>query len=209
MLGKTYKVMSSSLGYLEIGVASWYGQKFQGRRTSDGEIFNMHLISAAHRSLPLPTMVRITNLDNGRKAIVRVNDRGPFHSGRLIDVSWETARRLGFANKGTAPVVVEALDTMNYPGRVQQAVNHKSWYLQVGAFARRQGSETRLETVRHLMASTEFSGVAVRILQSELVDHSFLYKVWLGPIKTISERDKLAQLVQGSGLGKPFEVKVE
>ena len=209
VLGKTYKVLPSSLGYLEIGIASWYGKKFQGRLTSDGEVFNMYRMTAAHRSLPLPTMVRITNLDNGRKAIVRVNDRGPFHPDRIIDVSWATAEKLGFADKGTAPVVVEAIDNLNYPNLVHHPTEHESYYLQVGAFSRLKGARVRLQHVQRVIASTKFSNVDVRILQSELDENTVLHKVWLGPIKTETERDKLARLVQASNLGKPLEVKVE
>lgn len=209
VLGKTYKVMPSSLGYLQIGIASWYGRKFQGRLTSDGEVFNMYEMTAAHRSLPLPTIVRITNLDNGRKAVVRVNDRGPFHPDRVIDVSWAVAQKLGFADKGTAPVVVEAMDRVNYPDLVQQPVQHESWYLQVGAFSRIEGAQTRLKHIQHVIASTAFSNVNVRILQSELDKETVLHKVWLGPIKSVTERNKLAQLMQASNLGKPLEVKVE
>jgi rare lipoprotein A len=209
VLGKTYEVMPSSYGYLEIGVASWYGKKFQGRLTADGEIFNMYDLTAAHRSLPLPTMVRITNLDNGRKVVVRVNDRGPFHDERLIDVSWETAMRLGFADKGTAPVVVQALDELNYPDMVKTPEDHESFYLQVGAFSRLEGARSRLRSIQRVVASTEFSEVNVRILESELDKKTILHKVWLGPMKSEAERDKLAQLVEASNLGVPLRVQVE
>jgi len=91
VLGKTYTVMPSSKGYHERGIASWYGSKFHGRRTSSGEPYDMHLATAAHKSLPLPTYVEVTNLDNGRKMIVKVNDRGPFHEGRIIDLSYAAA----------------------------------------------------------------------------------------------------------------------
>lgn len=209
VLGKTYTVMPSSLGYLEIGIASWYGKKFQGRLTSDGEIFDMYQYTAAHRRLPLPTIVQITNLDNGRKAIVRVNDRGPFHPDRMIDVSYATARKLGFASKGTAPVVVEALDQVNYPNLVSHPASHESYYLQVGAFSQLKGAEARLKDIQRVLANTEFSNVDVRVLQSELDKNTVLHKVWLGPVTTENERDKLAQLMQASNLGKPLEVKVE
>ena len=109
--GKTYNVMPSSLGYREIGYASWYGRKFHGRRTSSGEIYDMYAMTAAHRTLPLPTYVRVRNLDNGREAIVRVNDRGPFHSDRIIDLSYAAATKLGLVEAGTAKVEVEAIDT--------------------------------------------------------------------------------------------------
>jgi rare lipoprotein A len=109
VLGKTYRVLDSAEGYVERGVASWYGTKFNGRATSSGEPYDICSFTAAHRTLPLPSYVRVTNLDNGRSVIVRVNDRGPFHSGRLIDLSYAAAVRLGVDRTGTAPVELRAL----------------------------------------------------------------------------------------------------
>jgi rare lipoprotein A len=110
VLGKTYYVLPSPDNYKEYGKASWYGTKFHGRRTSSGEAYDMYKLTAAHRSLPIPSYVRVTNLDNRRTAIVRVNDRGPFHSERMIDLSYAAAVKLGFANLGTARVMVELVD---------------------------------------------------------------------------------------------------
>src|SRR5512139_97213 len=109
VLGKTYYVLPQPDNYKEYGNASWYGTKFHGQRTSSGEPYDMYKLTAAHRSLPIPSYVRVTNLDNHKSAIVRVNDRGPFHSERLIDVSYAAAVKLGFSNRGTARVRVEAL----------------------------------------------------------------------------------------------------
>ncbi|WP_303854549.1 septal ring lytic transglycosylase RlpA family protein [Salinicola salarius] len=108
--GKTYHVLDDPAGYEAEGLASWYGVKFQGYDTANGETYDMYQMSAAHRSLPLPTYARVTNLDNGRKVIVRVNDRGPFHSERLIDLSYAAAARLGILKGGTGRVRVEAID---------------------------------------------------------------------------------------------------
>ncbi|WP_295037349.1 septal ring lytic transglycosylase RlpA family protein [Salinicola sp.] len=108
--GKTYHVLDDPTGYSAEGRASWYGVKFQGYDTANGETYDMYKMSAAHRSLPLPTYARVTNLDNGRKVIVRVNDRGPFHSDRLIDLSYAAAARLGILKGGTGRVKVEAID---------------------------------------------------------------------------------------------------
>ncbi|MFY2762889.1 septal ring lytic transglycosylase RlpA family protein [Arenimonas sp. MALMAid1274] len=109
VLGKSYRVLPSAEGYVERGVASWYGQKFHGRHTSSREVYDMCSFSAAHKTLPLPSYVRVTNLDNGRSAIVRVNDRGPFHAGRIIDLSYAAAVKLGVDRTGTARVEVRAL----------------------------------------------------------------------------------------------------
>ncbi|MFT5804757.1 MAG: rare lipoprotein A [Candidatus Paceibacteria bacterium] len=171
VFGETYHVMPSSLGYVEIGIASWYGKKFDGRLTSNGEVYDMYQLSAAHKSLPLPSVVRVTNLDNGRKVIVRVNDRGPFHSDRVIDLSYQTALALGFVDQGTASVVIEAIDEQNYPGQVAAqaavAMHHETFYLQVGAFTNVSGAEQLLASIDGLMGRYG-QVVDTRILQSGL-----------------------------------------
>ncbi|MES0370864.1 MAG: septal ring lytic transglycosylase RlpA family protein [Mariprofundaceae bacterium] len=114
--GKPYKVgghwyypMATADGYNETGTASWYGTKFHGKTTANGERYDMYAMSAAHKTLPMPTMVRVTNLNNGRSVVVRVNDRGPFVKTRVIDLSYAAAKTLGYDNAGTAPVRVEVL----------------------------------------------------------------------------------------------------
>jgi rare lipoprotein A len=109
VLGKEYTVLDSAAGYYQRGRASWYGSKFHGRLTANGEVFDTFAATAAHRSLPIPSFARVTNLENGRSMIVRVNDRGPFHSERIIDLSYGAAVKLGFAEQGTAAVDVEAI----------------------------------------------------------------------------------------------------
>ena len=108
--GVTYRVMDTSAGYREEGMASWYGGYFHGRRTSSGDVYDMYQMTAAHKSLPLPTYVRVTNLANGRSVVLRVNDRGPFVDDRIIDLSYTAATKLGMAEQGTARVEVVALD---------------------------------------------------------------------------------------------------
>lgn len=108
--GKTYSVLPEARGYARQGTASWYGEKFHGYATSNGEIYDMYKMTAAHRSLPLPSFVRVTSLDNGRSVIVRVNDRGPFHNDREIDLSYAAAARLDILDSGTGRVKVEAID---------------------------------------------------------------------------------------------------
>jgi rare lipoprotein A len=110
VLGKTYTVLPSAAGYVERGVASWYGTKFDGRATSNFEPYDLYQFTAAHRTLPLPSYARVTNLDNGRSVIVRINDRGPFHDGRLIDLSYAAAVKLGVNAHGTANVEVRGID---------------------------------------------------------------------------------------------------
>ena len=108
--GVTYRVLDTSEGYREEGIASWYGGYFHGRTTSSGDVYDMYLMTAAHKSLPLPTYVRVTNLANGRVVVLRVNDRGPFVGERIIDLSFTAATKLGMADSGTARVEVVALD---------------------------------------------------------------------------------------------------
>jgi rare lipoprotein A len=114
--GRTYRVLDTSYGYDERGSASWYGEQFQGRPTSSGESFDMYALTAAHRTLPIPTYVRVTNLANGRSVVVRVNDRGPFRDpdSRIIDVSYAAALRLDMVRDGTASVRVQALEPWQY-----------------------------------------------------------------------------------------------
>lgn len=109
-LGVRYRVLETSRDYVQRGIASWYGDPFHGRTTSAGETYDMYAMTAAHNTLPLPTYVRVTDLDTGNRVVVRVNDRGPFVEGRVIDLSYSAAVRLGIAERGTARVEVRALD---------------------------------------------------------------------------------------------------
>lgn len=117
VLGKTYRILPSSKGYRARGVASWYGTKFHGENTANGERYDIYEMTAAHCTLPIPTYVLVTNLENGRQCVVRVNDRGPFVSDRLIDLSYAAATKLGYVGKGTAPVEVVAIDPDDWPPR--------------------------------------------------------------------------------------------
>jgi rare lipoprotein A len=108
--GKRYFTKTTSTGHVERGLASWYGKQFHGRKTSSGERYDMYAMTAAHKTLPLPTYVQVTNVENGRTAVVKVNDRGPFHGPRVIDLSYSAAKKLGVVQKGTAMVEVRAID---------------------------------------------------------------------------------------------------
>ena len=131
--GVRYRVLDTSEGYVERGVASWYGENFHGRRTSGGEPYDMYAMTAAHKTLPLPTYVRVTDLDTGNRVVVRINDRGPFVEGRIIDLSYAAALKLGIAGAGTARVEVRALDppAVDPPGMgvrgMEQSGTGASW----------------------------------------------------------------------------------
>ena len=120
--GKSYSVMASSLGFKQRGLASWYGQKFHGHLTSNGETYDMYAMTAAHKSLPLPTFARVTNLANNKTVIVRVNDRGPFHGDRVIDLSYAAASKLDYRKTGVAEVLVEAIDARQWSADLEQSI---------------------------------------------------------------------------------------
>jgi rare lipoprotein A len=181
VLGRRYYVMSDATGYRERGIASWYGTKFHGRSTSSGEPYDMYAMTAAHKTLPLPTYVRVTHRGNGRSIIVRVNDRGPFVGERIIDLSYAAAVRLGMHNDGTALVDVEALKPGALPEIPVVAVaeeplaESQAVWLQVGAFT--EGSNA--ERLRARLAAEGIDGV---VLQPEHLGLRNLYRVRIGPL---------------------------
>jgi rare lipoprotein A len=194
VLGRTYHVMSDSRGYKERGIASWYGTKFHGQRTSSGEAYSMYAMTAAHKTLPLPTYVRVTNLQNGRQAIVKVNDRGPFHDNRLIDLSYAAATKLGVAAKGTGLVEVEALDPskgMPRPTRNNVVIQgNATIFLQVGAFVDRNNAERLAGRISGPMQNK----VRIQPVPSQ---NQIIYRVQVGPMHSIEQADSISmQLAQ-------------
>lgn len=172
VFGETYNVMETAENFKEWGVASWYGKKFHGRETSSGEIYDMHLMTAAHKSLPLPTFVQVTRADSGQSVIVKVNDRGPFVGDRIIDLSFAAASALGMVESGKVEVYIEALSTHYitqpileeqsvFSSQQQAALNtteaqnaalqeplSSDVYIQVGAFSQAPNAERMLDKVR-------------------------------------------------------------
>jgi rare lipoprotein A len=218
VFGERYYVLKSSNGYKERGIASWYGKKFHGKPTSSGEIYNMHAMTAAHKSLPLPTEVRVTNLRNGRTVIVKVNDRGPFVGNRIIDLSHSAAQKLDMITSGTAFVEVETLthnatkppllaESSEQPTAAKSVVSMVTpissaaaapapnadvlrLYLQVGAFGeQRNAKQLQQQLNRHGM-----SNVVIRPDESR---EPVLYRVRLGPISSVDEYDALVERVAG------------
>jgi rare lipoprotein A len=194
VFGKKYYVLSSSRNYEEHGIASWYGTKFDGRHTSNGERYNMLAMTAAHKTLPLPTYVEVTNLKNGRKVIVKVTDRGPFEASRLIDLSYAAAKKLGMLGHGTAIVNVRAITPVdnsiftnhfflakNFKKNRLEAkidnkfVNHSVVYLQVGVFHNKLNAEKLKKRLVLLIESP----VYIRLL----AHNNKLYRVQIGPLQ--------------------------
>lgn len=210
VFGRRYYVMDASNGYQERGVASWYGKKFHGKPTSSGEIYNMHAMTAAHKTLPLPTDVRVTNLRNGKSIVVKVNDRGPFVDNRLIDLSYAAALRLEMITAGTTLVEVESLDgpphaAPQLASTAEEPVKSKSisfspiataaaqpvsgnelinLYLQVGAF----GEQHNATSLQRRLQSRGMGNVVIRYDAATVPP---LYRVRLGPIGDVSEYDAL------------------
>lgn len=157
VFGKRYHTKSSSHGYLARGVASWYGPNFHGRKTSSGERYDMYAMTAAHKTLPLPTYARVTNVKNGRSAVVKINDRGPFHGNRIIDLSYSAARKLGVVAKGTAMVEVKAID----PGHPEpKARNDLFAFADTSSVGETSASVRRTETPRARPATTRTTAPA-------------------------------------------------
>lgn len=213
VLGKTYQVMSSGDGYLERGIASWYGTKFHGRTTSNGERYDVYEMTAAHKSLPLPTFVEVTNLDNGRKAVVRVNDRGPFHEDRVIDLSYAAAVKLGFANSGTAVVEVRAITTnptmlarqASVPDSRSQAIPPagptNGVYLQLGLF----GDQTNMQRMLDRLLEAQIDNVLVG--RESHTSGSLLYRLRVGPLSSRSQAEAMAGRLSSLGILQVFIVE--
>ena len=179
MNGAFYSVRASARGYREHGVASWYGMKFQGRPTANGEMFDVFGATAAHRSLPIPTYVRVTNLSNDRSVVLRVNDRGPFHPDRLIDLSYGAAVQLGFSEQGTAVVLVESIDLEGIDDR--RGLDGTAYrYLQLGAYA----SELAAQQLAEEISERWHYPVTVTAVDT---DGERLYRVRLGPFSDADE----------------------
>ena len=202
VFGKRYYVMDSSLGYKERGIASWYGEKFHGRRTSSGETYDMYAMTAAHKSLPLPTYVSVKNLENGRKIIVRVNDRGPFHEGRIIDLSYTAAQKLDIVRAGTARVEVEAINPAGgNPVASEKSGNSnllktntgQGFYIQAGSFAIAQNAKKLQEK----LAQSSAHMVSINQVVS---NNNTLYRVLIGPVSNIDVADRIILKLEELGI---------
>jgi rare lipoprotein A len=222
VFGKRYHVMPTSDGYRERGIASWYGTKFHGRKTSSGEPYDMYQFTAAHKTLPLPTYARVTNLKNGRSIIVKINDRGPFHDNRLIDLSYAAAYKLGISAAGTGLVEVAAINpAAPQPRTIQAAAPAEpaavaradgdrqvipavelagdrpvGMYVQVGAYSDRSNAER----MRLRLAQADITDIRLSRIDSE--DNS-VYRVRIGPLTNVERADELTSVLQALGVQDP------
>ncbi|MCH9770383.1 MAG: septal ring lytic transglycosylase RlpA family protein [Gammaproteobacteria bacterium] len=193
--GVRYRILKSAKNYQQRGIASWYGPKFNGRLTSTRETFNMYELTAASPVLPLPCYVRVTNLENGRQLVVRVNDRGPFAKNRIIDLSYAAAKALGYSRKGTALVEVAAID-IKHPSNLKPTIlpSHPQLYLQLGAFSHYQNA-TRFKTML-----ARYTQRPIRINKGELRQKP-IYRVQIGPLLGVGQSDRLQTKLAKEGFG--------
>lgn len=193
VMKKSYSVLPTSKGYKVRGKASWYGKKFHGYRTSNGETYDMYAMSAAHKTLPLPTYAKVTNLDNGKSVIVKINDRGPFHDDRVIDLSYAAASKLGILNKGTGNVEIHAID-LSMPGPKQ--------FLQIGAYVKKENAQ---QMAAKLQKVTKKHPITVK----QPANKNKLYHVHIGPIHDPDEILQLKNILVANKFPSPVHIELE
>jgi rare lipoprotein A len=207
VLGKRYYVLKSSTGFTQRGIASWYGNKFHGKKTSNGETYDMYAMTAAHKTLPIPCYVQVSNLKNGKQVTVRVNDRGPFHENRIIDLSYAAAKKLGITGKGTGLVEIRTVEpgqpappTTRVAAKKAPKINTPAakpvLYLQMGSFIERNNAES-------LRAQLVLNNVNAAAIQQTTVDRHNIYRVRIGPLTTVEEADRIASQISSLGIGVP------
>lgn len=200
VLGHTYNVLPSARDYDERGIASFYGNKFHGYKTSSLETYDMYAFSAASTTLPLPSYARVTNLENGKSVIVRVNDRGPFHQNRVIDLSYAAAVKIGVWPKGTGLVEVRGIDpgqpAPELPPPAVVTTGHPGIYLQVGAFSDADNAERLAQRLRQANLG------AVQVMDAD-VNGRRVRRVRVGPLADVDRADQVSARIEGMGLPRP------
>ncbi|PLX95236.1 MAG: septal ring lytic transglycosylase RlpA family lipoprotein [Desulfuromonas sp.] len=200
--GVRYDPLLSCEGFVEEGVASWYGPDFHGKKTSNGETYDMYAMTAAHKTLPLGASVKVVNQRNGLETVVRVNDRGPFVAGRIIDLSYAAAKKLDVVGPGTAPVRIETLGGHGGAARESAKRDLELVYtVQIGAFSSRDNAERLAATLR------PESGEAV-VVEAQ-VEKRLFYRVWAGRYPTQDGAEQARQRFKTKGYGSGFVVVLD
>jgi rare lipoprotein A len=193
VFGRRYVPAAQHEPFRQRGLASWYGKRFHRQKTASGEPYDMYAMSAAHPTLPIPSYVRVTHLENGRSVVVRINDRGPFHPGRIIDLSYAAAFKLGFINAGSAQVEVESI----VPGQAQQSVD-AGVFLQVGAFTSRENADSLRERLARELAWLQET-VEVYLAGS-------LWRLHVGPYRSPEDARSIAERIEAQLNLKPLVI---
>ena len=204
VLGRRYEPLQTHTGFVQTGIASWYGRDFHGKKTSNGEIYDMHAMTAAHKTLPLGVYVKVENRDNGREAVVRVNDRGPFVKGRVIDLSYSAAKSLGVDIAGTAPVRIEALGYRGSGVDQYKAIENYdagNYSVQVGSF-KEYGNAQRLSG--EMKKAVGFSEIRLTNINGET-----FHRVYAGKYTSLSAAEAAEREFSGHGYPGSFAVALE
>ncbi|HSX19899.1 MAG TPA: septal ring lytic transglycosylase RlpA family protein [Gammaproteobacteria bacterium] len=193
VFNKTYVVLPTSKGYKAKGTASWYGKKFHGYHTSSGEVYDMYGMSAAHKTLPLPTYAKVTNLQNGKHVIVKINDRGPFHEDRIIDLSYAAAAKLGVLATGTAKVEIRALDPSDKTPQL---------FVQIGSFDAEQNAKKLANKIESLTKDKKHN-IAIKHSKTK---NGKKYHVHIGPLNDETVMTELTNTLINNKLPKPKKI---
>ena len=207
VLGKNYTVMAKAKNFKQVGMASWYGKQFHGRKTSSGEKFDMYKLTAAHKNLPIPCYARVTNTENGKSVIVKINDRGPFHGSRVMDVSWAAAAKLDMVGKGTAKIKLEVVSSADsyedtaiaaiIPEKAIAAVTPSQFFVQVGSFSTQDNALNLQSKLSELVA------LPIEVSTTESSKH----KVQIGPFVDEITANKARDYVLQVAALNPIVVK--
>ncbi len=191
MSGERYEPLSSHEGFVQSGIASWYGSDFHGKKTSNGETYDMYAMTAAHKTLPLGVYVKVNNRNNGRDIVVRINDRGPFVAGRIIDLSYSAAKELRVVESGTAPVKIEALGYLadNVKGKMiyrpPSSYDKGSFAIQVGAFSTKENAQRMVDSLK--------KRYGVALIQEAVVNGTRYYRVRAGNFTSLKEAERVRE----------------
>jgi len=206
VLGKRYEPLKTHVGFTQEGIASWYGKDFHGKKTSNGETYDMHAMTAAHKTLPLGVFVKVRNKQNGQEAIVRVNDRGPFVKNRIIDLSYTAAKKLGVDMKGTAPVRIEALGyratgASEEEYRSPETYDSGNYSVQIGSFKDHQNAKRLSEEMRKLHGYSE--------VKTATVSDELFYQVRAGKYTSLKDAEDAEERFSDHGYRGSFVVSLD